>query len=232
MSTTMSPRRVLITAGPTREAIDPVRYITNHSSGKMGYAIAGAFLARGCEVVLVSGPVSLNMAHKNLTVIHINSADEMYRECKAWFAEVDIAVFAAAVADYKAAEVFSYKMKKSADEFDLKMVKNVDIAYEFGKIKKDNQVAIGFALETNDEELNALKKLAKKNLDFVVLNSTQDKGAAFGFDTNKITIINKDHSSQAFPLKTKSEAGSDIASAALNRLANLNNNAIKQLQLN
>jgi phosphopantothenoylcysteine decarboxylase/phosphopantothenate--cysteine ligase len=210
---------ILITAGPTREAIDPVRYITNHSSGKMGYAIAVAFLEQGCKVVLVSGPVNLIMTHKDLITIPVGSADEMYRECRAWFKEADIAVFAAAVADYKPAEIFTYKMKKADDEFNLKMVKNVDIAYEFGKLKRDDQVAAGFALETNNEEQNALKKLVKKNLDFVVLNSTQDDGATFGFDTNKITIINRDLTVHNFPLKTKSEAGRDIANAALSCFA-------------
>lgn len=222
---------VLITAGPTREAIDPVRYISNHSSGKMGYAIATAFLAKGYRVILVSGPVSLTLTHPELTVIKVNSADEMFNACKPWFELVQVAVFAAAVADYKPAHIFDQKMKKSADEFEMRMVKNVDIAYEFGRAKRDSQVAVGFALETNDEEQNALKKLVKKNLDFVVLNSTRDNGATFGFDTNKITIINQDFSTRDFELKTKAEAGHDIADAAIARLATLAN-SLKQPQLN
>lgn len=226
MSTTTVKPSVLITAGPTREAIDPVRYISNHSSGKMGYAIAIAFLDKGYQVTLVSGPVNLTMVHPNLTIINVNSADEMYAACIPHFASVQIAVFAAAVADYKPAEIFINKMKKSASEFDLRMVKNVDIAYEFGQVKHANQVAVGFALETNDEEQNALKKLYKKNFDLIVLNSTQDKDATFGFDTNKITIINKDFVFRALPLKTKTEAGRDIAAAAIklvNRVGDTSN---------
>ena len=222
---------VLITAGPTREAIDPVRYISNHSSGKMGYAITVAFLEKGYRVVLVSGPVNLTLTHPDLTVVNVSSADEMFEACKPWFKSLQVAVFAAAVADYKPAQILNQKMKKSADAFDLKMVKNVDIAYEFGKIKSNNQVAIGFALETNDEEQNALKKLTKKNLDLVVLNSTQDKEATFGFDTNKITIINRNLKFNALPLKTKTEAGRDIAYAALQLVASQNNSSIKHAQL-
>ncbi|MFA6245374.1 MAG: phosphopantothenoylcysteine decarboxylase [Mucilaginibacter sp.] len=208
-------RPVLITAGPTREAIDPVRYLTNHSSGKMGYAIAEAFLDKGFEVVLVSGPVGLSLTHKDLTIIDVISADEMYNACRAYFPLVQIAVFAAAVADYKPAEVRRQKMKKSGNEFSLQLVKNVDIALEFGKVKQKEQVSVGFALETNDEEQNALKKLFTKNLDMVILNSVQDKGATFGYDTNKITMINRDFVGRTFPLKSKKEVGKDIADAAI-----------------
>jgi phosphopantothenoylcysteine decarboxylase/phosphopantothenate--cysteine ligase len=215
MKTTSNKPIVLITAGPTREAIDPVRFISNHSSGKMGYAIAGAFLDKGFEVILVSGPVNISLSHTSLRVIPVNSADEMYAACRQYFPVARIAVFAAAVADYKPAQVYSQKMKKSAPEFSLQMVKNVDIAFEFGKIKRQNQVSVGFALETNDEEQNALKKLYTKNLDLVVLNSVQDAGATFGFDTNKITIINRDFLFQAFPLKSKAEVAADIVTAAI-----------------
>jgi phosphopantothenoylcysteine decarboxylase/phosphopantothenate--cysteine ligase len=206
---------VLITAGPTREAIDPVRYITNHSSGKMGYAIAEAFLASGYRVILVSGLVNISLADPDLIIINVTSADEMYAACTPFFPSIQIALFAAAVADYKPAEIYAQKMKKSADAFSLQMVKNVDIAAEFGKVKKEGQIAIGFALETNDEKQNAHKKLYSKNLDLVVLNSVQDKGATFGFDTNKITIINRDLVAKAFPLKDKKEVGRDIAKAAI-----------------
>lgn len=231
MNTATEKPLVLITAGPTREAIDPVRYISNHSSGKMGYAIAMAFLEAGYPVVLVSGPVNLTLTHPNLTAINVNSADEMFAACKAYFASAKIAVFAAAVADYKPAEIFINKMKKSANEFDLKMVKNVDIAYEFGQVKKDDQVAVGFALETNDEEQNALKKLYKKNFNLIVLNSTQDSGATFGFDTNKITIINKDFVFRALPLKSKAELGQDIAHAAIKLVKTNTDQTINQTQL-
>jgi phosphopantothenoylcysteine decarboxylase/phosphopantothenate--cysteine ligase len=215
MNTPNNKPIVLITAGPTREAIDPVRFISNHSSGKMGYAIAGAFLDRGFEVILVSGPVNISLSHTSLTVINVNSADEMYTACQKYFPVAEITIFAAAVADYKPAHVHTQKMKKSAHEFSLQMVKNVDIAAEFGKIKRNNQVSVGFALETNDEEQNALKKLYSKNLDLVVLNSVQDEGATFGYDTNKITIINRDFLFQAFPLKSKTEVAIDIAAAAI-----------------
>lgn len=220
MNTLTKGPLVLITAGPTREAIDPVRYISNHSSGKMGYAIAEAFLEQGCTVVLVSGPVGLTLVHPNLSVVNIQSADEMFAACLPYFESAQIAVFAAAVADYKPAEIFTYKMKKSANEFELKMVKNVDIAYEFGRVKREDQIAVGFALETNNEEQNAVHKLYKKNFDLIVLNSTQDSGATFGFDTNKITIINKDLVFQSFSLQSKQEAGRDISSAALKLAAN------------
>lgn len=216
----INKQKVLITAGPTREAIDPVRYITNHSSGKMGYAIAAAFLEKGYRVILVSGPVEITLKHEDLIIIPVNSADEMFAACRPFFGEVAIAVFAAAVADYKPAHIYTQKMKKSADEFSLQMVKNVDIAREFGKIKTDDQVSIGFALETNDEEQNALKKLESKNLDLVVLNSVQDKDATFGFDTNKVTIINRAMEIIEFPLKPKKQVGIDIAEAAISLLQN------------
>jgi phosphopantothenoylcysteine decarboxylase/phosphopantothenate--cysteine ligase len=219
MNAANAKQTVLITAGPTREAIDPVRYITNHSSGKMGYAVAEAFLAKGFNVILVSGPVNTSLVHPHLKILKVTSADEMYQACLPYFPILDIAVFAAAVADYKPAEVYLQKMKKSADAFNLQMVKNVDIAAAFGKVKKEGQVGIGFALETNNEEQNAHKKLYSKNLDFVVLNSVQDKDATFGFDTNKITIINRDLTAKAFPLKDKKEVGKDIANAAINLTA-------------
>jgi phosphopantothenoylcysteine decarboxylase/phosphopantothenate--cysteine ligase len=206
--------KVLITAGPTREPIDPVRYITNHSSGKMGYAIADAFLKKGFEVILVSGPVNIPLRHDLLTIIPVITADEMFEACLLWFSVIDIAVFTAAVADYKPAKVYPQKMKKSGDSFTLAMVKNVDIALEFGKIKNGQQVSVGFALETNNEQEHALAKIVTKNLDMVILNSLNEEGAAFGFDTNKITLINRDLTFKKFPLKTKTELGVDIAAAA------------------
>jgi len=211
----LSKLSVLITAGPTREALDPVRYITNHSSGKMGYAIASAFLGKGYRVFLVSGPVNLELSHPDLHLIRVNSADEMYAACQALFATIQIAVFAAAVADYRPAHIHAEKIKKSDAEFDLRMVKNVDIAGEFGKVKGENQLSIGFALETNNEEQNALKKLSEKNFDLVVLNSTRDEGATFGVDTNKVTIIDRRGGRTAFSLKEKKEVAKDIAEAAI-----------------
>lgn len=201
-------KKVLITAGPTREAIDPVRYISNHSSGKMGYAIAEAFLQKGAEVFLVSGPVGLHLKHPNLTVVNVNSANEMYLACCHFFEVVNVAVFAAA--DYRVEKIADKKIKKDDASFAIKMVKNIDIAYEFGHIKTNDQLSVGFALETNDELEHAVDKLTRKNFDMVVLNSLNDEKATFGFDTNKITIVKKDLSKKLFGLKSKAEVAEDI----------------------
>jgi len=203
-------KKVLITAGPTKEAIDPVRYISNHSSGKMGYAIAEAFLQHGAKVFLVSGPVCITLKHPNLTLVKVNSANEMYLACCRFFQVIDIAVFAAAVADYRPAQIAEQKIKKDDEAFIIKMIKNVDIAYEFGKIKTSQQIAVGFALETNDELQHAVAKLCKKNLDMVVLNSMNDANATFGYDTNKICIIKKNFTQKRFELKSKHEVAEDI----------------------
>jgi len=218
MSNILKNKKILITAGPTREAIDPVRYISNHSSGKMGYAIAESFLKQEAEVILISGPVHLKLEHPRLYVVQINSAMEMYLACCRFFESIDIAVFAAAVADYRPAVIADHKIKKDDVSFSIRMVKNVDIAYEFGKIKTANQVAIGFALETNDELKHATTKLDKKNLDMVVLNSMNDPNATFGFDTNKISLIKSDLSQTDFPLKQKSEVANDIVAEIENLL--------------
>lgn len=204
-------KKVLITAGPTREAIDPVRYISNHSSGKMGYAIAETFLKHGAIVYLVSGPVGISInPHPHLKMVHVNSASEMYLACCHFFEEVDIAVFAAAVADYRPEKVATQKIKKDDNSFCIKMVKNIDIACEFGRIKTNDQLSIGFALETNDEVTHATSKLARKNFDLVVLNSMNDANAGFGYDTNKINIIKKNGTQKQFRLKSKKEVAEDI----------------------
>jgi phosphopantothenoylcysteine decarboxylase/phosphopantothenate--cysteine ligase len=203
-------KKVLITAGPTREALDPVRYISNHSSGKMGYAIARRFLEQGAKVFLVSGPVCLQLEHPNLKLVNVNSANEMYLTCCHFFEEVDIAVFAAAVADYRPEKIAEQKIKKDESSFTIKMVKNIDTAYEFGRVKTTNQISVGFALETNDELKHAKGKLDKKNFDMVVLNSVNDANATFGFDTNKITIIKNDYFSKEFSLKSKTKVAQDI----------------------
>ncbi|MEP7164385.1 MAG: phosphopantothenoylcysteine decarboxylase [Ferruginibacter sp.] len=203
-------KKVLITAGPTREAIDPVRYISNHSSGKMGYAIAEQFLMQGAEVVLVSGPVNIDMVHPRLRIIKVDTASEMDLACCMFYEQLDIAVFAAAVADYRPESIAEHKIKKDESSFTIKMVKNVDIAYEFGKVKSAKQLSVGFALETNDEVKHAVGKLNKKNFDMVVLNSMNDNQAGFGFDTNKISIIKKDLSQTDFPLKDKISVARDI----------------------
>ena len=206
----LNNKKVLITAGPTREAIDPVRYISNHSSGKMGYAIAEQLLEQGAKVFLISGPVNIKLEHPNLKIVKINSANEMYLACCHFFEEVDVAVFAAAVADYRPEKVAEQKIKKDESSFTIKMTKNVDIAYEFGRVKTNRQISVGFALETNDELKHAIGKLDKKNLDMVILNSMNDSNATFGYDTNKITIIKDDFSKKEFPLKNKTEVAKDI----------------------
>ena len=204
---------ILITAGPTKEAIDPVRFISNHSSGKMGYAIAEELLKQGAKVMLVSGPVSLTLSHPNLSLIRVTSANDMYLACCHFFETCDIAVFAAAVADYRPKMVAKEKIKKDEASFVIEMVKNIDIAAEFGRYKQPHQIAVGFALETNDEYAHALKKLQRKNFDMVVLNSMNDQGATFGYDTNKISIITRSQYRQEFPLKQKTAVAKDIVRA-------------------
>lgn len=205
-------KNILITAGPTQEALDPVRYISNHSSGKMGIAIAQSFAKKGGIVTLVVGKIDLNLIekHDNLHVVSVSSADEMYQACKTYFDKTTIAVFAAAVADYKPKQIATNKIKKNEESFVIELTKNIDIAFEFGKIKKENQLSIGFALETDNELENAQAKLAKKNFDLVVLNSMQDAGATFGHDTNKITIISKHNPPKTFDLKSKNKVAEDI----------------------
>ena len=206
-------KKVLITAGPTREAIDPVRYISNHSSGKMGYAIAEIFLQHGAEVVLVSGPVCIEINHPRLKLVQVVSASEMYLACCSIFGQTDIAVFAAAVADYRPAVVAEQKIKKDGISFVIEMIKNIDIAWEFGQVKSNNQLSVGFALETNDGLSHAIGKLKKKNFDMVILNSMNDAKATFGHDTNKVTIIKNDFSQVSYSLKSKKEVAADIAVA-------------------
>ena len=210
MTTILHCKKILITAGPTREAIDPVRYISNHSSGKMGFAIAEQFLAQGAEVYLVSGPVCIELSHPRLNVVKVNTANEMYLACCQLFEKMDIVVFAAAVADYRPNKVAGQKIKKDNRDFTIRMVKNVDIAYEFGKVKTPHQLSIGFALETENEIEHARTKLSRKNFDMVILNSMNDNQDTFEHDTNKITIIKRDLTHKTFPLKSKKEVAKDI----------------------
>lgn len=203
-------KKVLLTAGPTYEAIDPVRFIGNRSSGKMGYALAESLANAGAEVVLVSGPVALQISHPNINLIKVESAAQMYDACHEHFASCDIAILAAAVADYTIANPSSIKIKKKADTLSLDLVKTKDILKSLGAIKRSNQLLVGFALETNDALENAKQKLIKKNLDFIVLNSLQDAGAGFQHNTNKITIIDKDNNLTNFELKLKTELANDI----------------------
>jgi len=207
---TMRGRKVLVTAGPTHEAIDPVRYIGNHSSGKMGFSIAQELADRGAEVVLVSGPVAIDIQHTRISVVRVNSASEMHRECVRWFPECNACIMTAAVADYTPVLKESKKIKRGDGSFHLEMQPTTDILKELGKIKKKGQVLAGFALETDNEKANAEKKLHNKNLDFIVLNSLQEEGAGFHTDTNKISIINPDGSAIDFAVKTKPEVAFDI----------------------
>lgn len=205
-----SGKKVLITAGPTREKIDPVRFISNYSTGKMGYAIAEEFSSRGADVFLVSGPVEVTAKNHKINVLHVNSAAEMYEECVKIFPECDIAIMSAAVADFTPEITSETKIKKTGDEMTIKLKPTKDIAKELGKIKKEGQIFVGFALETDHEMQNAESKLNSKNFDFIVLNSLKDKGAAFGYDTNKITIISRS-GTEKFDLKPKNLVAKDIA---------------------
>lgn len=202
-------KKILITAGPTYENIDPVRFIGNFSSGKMGIAIANVATQMGAEVVLVLGPTKEKNIHKGVKVISVLSAEEMYTSVHQYFDEVDVAILSAAVADYTPKEKATQKIKKKEDTFSLELVKNKDILASLGAIKK-HQKLIGFALETENETENAKHKIQKKNLDAIVLNSLNDKGAGFGTDTNKITFITSDFYEIKFELKSKTEVAFDI----------------------
>lgn len=206
----LKSKRVLITAGPTFEQIDPVRFIGNYSSGKMGFELAEAIANQGAEVILITGPVSLKACHSSIKTIDVKTASEMYNECIKHFIDVDIAIMAAAVADYTPKEPSVEKIKKDKFNNVVELVETKDIAAELGKLKKTHQILVGFALETHNESANATKKLISKNLDFIVLNSLNDKGAGFSFDTNKITIIDKNNNIEYFELKPKAEVANDI----------------------
>ena len=203
-------KKVLITAGPTHEKIDPVRFIGNYSSGKMGYALAEECAVRGAEVTLVSGPVALKTCNPNIKRIDVESAREMLDACRREFSDCDAAIMCAAVADYAPAKVADRKIKREHEDVPvIQLVKNPDIAATLGFVKRDNQVLVGFALETDHELEHAREKLARKNLDFIVLNSMQTPGAGFAVDTNQVTIVSAD-SSDEYPLKPKREVAADI----------------------
>lgn len=208
--TAFSGKKVLVTAGPTIEAIDPVRFIGNHSSGLMGFSIAEELAAMGADVTLVSGPVHLNIQHPHIKRIDVTSADEMYDNCMAEKETADIIVMAAAVADYKPVAQAASKLKKSGSDLEIKLIPTRDILAEIGKTKRPGQILVGFALETDHEEENARKKLNSKNLDFIILNSLREPGAGFKSPTNKISVIFKSGQVQHFPLKPKREAAQDI----------------------
>ena len=202
-------KRVLITAGPTYEKIDPVRFIGNYSSGKMGYALAEECAERGAEVELVSGPVSINLNRANIHITKVESAAQMYAAAANAFPKTDIAILCAAVADFTPRETKDVKIKREKGDMAIQLVPTKDIAAELGRMKKESQFMVGFALETNDETNNAINKLKAKKLDFIVLNSLNDKGAGFSVDTNKITIIS-DTSKYEYSLKPKREVAKDI----------------------
>ena len=218
---TLTGKTVLITAGPTYEPIDPVRFIGNHSSGKMGKALAEKVVARGGQVKLILGPSKLKIEQPGIEVIRITTALEMLDAAKKHFAQADIAIMAAAVADFRPKKVATEKIKKKAnqDEMNIELVKNPDIAATLGQMKTQNQILIGFALETEQPVANATKKLNKKGFDFIVLNSLKDKGAGFNHDTNQITLVFKGNKTQEFQLKSKLDVADDI----LDAIAQINN---------
>lgn len=213
----LSGKRVLITAGPTYEAIDPVRYIGNHSSGLMGYELAKAAANIGAEVILISGPTNLSMQHDSVTLVHVVSGDEMYEMTHMHYGNADIVICAAAVADYRPTTIADQKIKKEEDRFSIELVKNKDILFSLGE-KKKSQYLVGFALETENELENAKGKLKRKNLDAIILNSLNDAGAGFGKNTNKITFIDKNLQIKPFDLKTKAAVATDILNEIIERL--------------
>ncbi len=206
-------KRILLTSGPTQEAIDPVRYISNHSSGKMGAAIAEAFAKKGAEVHLVLGKGAKKPNHEGIQVYPVISAQEMYEAAKSLHGEMDIVVFAAAVADYAPKHVSSEKIKKAGEGMNIELVKNVDIALSLGQCKKPNQIHVGFALETENEAFYAKEKLSKKNFDLIVLNSMKESGAGFQHDTNKVTLFSKSGQEESSAILPKSEIAEMILQA-------------------
>ncbi|RIV23977.1 phosphopantothenoylcysteine decarboxylase [Fibrisoma montanum] len=221
INTDLSGLHALVTAGPTHEAIDPVRYISNQSTGKMGYAVAEVLAERGATVTLVSGPTSQTASHPAIAVVRVQSAAEMYAACLDYFPTASITVLAAAVADYTPKVVADRKIKTKEPAFLLELVRTVDIAASLGRQKRDDQFLVGFALETDNELANARAKLVSKNLDLIVLNSLRDQGAAFGHDTNQVTILHRDGAIHRFGLKAKRAVAHDIAdevSVALNTM--------------
>jgi phosphopantothenoylcysteine decarboxylase / phosphopantothenate---cysteine ligase len=211
-------RKAIVTAGPTYEAIDPVRFIGNHSSGKMGLALAEELYARGCEVTMIAGPGTSKSPFKEIETVSVTSAEEMYTAATTAFAGADIAVMSAAVADYKPAAKADQKIKKKEDTLTLQMVKTPDILKAIGGSKKKHQLVVGFALETTNERAFAIDKLKAKNADMIVLNSLNDPGAGFGTDTNKVTVFDKDGNEHDFPSKSKKEVAADIVDLIIKKI--------------
>lgn len=217
-------KKALVTAGPTYENLDPVRFIGNYSSGKMGLAVAEALAYEGASVTLVMGPSVLKANHSLIQQIDVQSAQDMFDACQNHFSDMDIAVMSAAVADYRPKNKAKEKIKKKSDELSLELEKTTDILKTLGKSKKPNQIVVGFALESNDEETYAKKKLKDKNADLIVLNSIKDKGAGFMKDTNKVTIFNKNGTKNSYELKSKTEVAKDIVEQII-KVKNENNEA-------
>jgi len=211
-------KHFLVTAGPTYEKIDPVRFIGNYSSGKMGYAIANELVSAGAKVTLVTGPVAVTNLNTEVSVIAVESAGEMHEACISIFPQVDGAVMCAAVADFTPVTISDSKIKREKDDLVIQLKPTKDISAELGLLKTDNQLLVGFALETGDELPNAYEKLKRKNLDLIVLNSLNDRGAGFGFDTNKITLIGKNNNPTFFELKSKAEVAADIVVAIISEM--------------
>ncbi len=220
-STPLKGKKILITAGPTFEKIDAVRFIGNRSSGKMGFALGDAFVDAGAEVTIVHGPVGINSHHATIKTIKVESADEMFNACQKLFADCDVLVAAAAVSDFKSADIKDHKIKKSAGNgngLSLELIPTIDILKELSGMKNANQFVVGFALETDDEVENARKKLKEKNLDMIVLNSLKDDGAGFQHDTNKVSILDKNNNLTTFGLKSKAAIAIDIVNTIIKHL--------------
>jgi len=208
--TKLAGKKILITAGPTYEAIDPVRFIGNHSSGKMGIALAEKAVQMGAEVTLILGPGTYGRIPHKIKVIPVVSAEDMYKATLKAFPDSKVAILAAAIADFTPVERFDQKIKRDKDKLVIQLKPTMDIAAELGRIKTNDQMLVGFALESENEVENALSKIRKKNLDYIVLNSLRDEGAGFGYDTNRITIIGKSGNQKEYPLKSKTEVAQDI----------------------
>lgn len=215
---TLAGKTVLITSGPTQEAIDPVRFITNHSTGKMGTAIADKMAQQGARVILISGTTAIKPKHPSVELVAVRSAEEMYQAAAAYFSTTDVMVLAAAVADYTPKTKAAQKLKKKEGDLNIELARTTDIAATLGKQKQAHQVMVGFALETNNALENAQRKLVKKNFDFIVLNDLSDKGAGFGHDTNKVTFLEQNGKITRYTIKTKAEVATDIVDKVIQLL--------------
>jgi phosphopantothenoylcysteine decarboxylase / phosphopantothenate---cysteine ligase len=215
----LAGKKILITAGPTYEKIDPVRFVGNYSSGKMGFALAEVCARMGANVKLVAGPVNIQVQHPNIQRINVESATQMYESVLDDFKSCDGAILCAAVADFSPVSMSDSKIKREHDNMTIELVPTKDIAAEVGKVKHDGQFLVGFALETNNEEANALSKLKRKNFDFIVLNSLNDANAGFGYDTNKISILHKNGKKDTFELKSKIDVAEDIIAEIVNLIS-------------